>query len=390
MIGYSVIGKVVVGSTASCFALSLRLMLRLMRNSGRCVLFAALLLLAACQKAPVVQHFSGEAQGSTYNVSFWLEENADRVALQQLMELELVRIDLLMSNYRSDSVIEQFNSLAAHSSLQVGSEIVKLVQIAQQISEATDGCYDLTIAPLFWLWGFRDAALTVPDAATLAAIRADLGMQNITVIDNETLQKQTATVRLDLSSIAQGYTVQRLVDIAKANGIANYLIEIGGELETAGHKPDGSNWRIGIERPLPGNQRLHKLVQINQHAPLAIMTSGTYRHYYDQDGIRYSHILDARTGAPVTHNTVSVTLFHHDLTEADAWSTALLCLGATEGLKVAEQYKLAAFFIAQDETVLQSDLKTPGQTPAVQLREYQSLALQQLANEDITFIPLQP
>lgn len=83
MIGYSVIGNVVIGSTAPCFALSLRLMLRLMRNSGRCVLFAALLLLAACQKAPVVQHFSGEAQGSTYNVSFWLEENADRVALQQ-------------------------------------------------------------------------------------------------------------------------------------------------------------------------------------------------------------------------------------------------------------------------------------------------------------------
>lgn len=357
---------------------------------ARCLLVAAALLVTACQKAPEVQHFTGAAQGATYNVSFWQEGSADAANLQRLMEQELARIDLLMSNYRPDSVIEQFNNLAAHSPQQVGSEIVKLVQTAKQISEATNGCYDLTIAPLFRLWGFRDAALTVPDPVTLMAVRADLGMQNITIIDNETLQKETATIRLDLSSIAQGYTVQRLVDIAKANGIANYLIEIGGELETAGHKPDGSSWRIGIERPLPGNQRLHKLVQINQHEPLAIMTSGTYRHYYDQNGIRYSHILDARTGAPVTHNTVSVTLFHDDLTEADAWSTALLCLGATEGLKVAEQYNLAAFFVAQDETALQHDLKTAGQMPAVPLKEYQSAALRQLTRDNITFIPLPP
>lgn len=372
------------------FAINKRLSRRFIPGSVSCLLVAAVLLVTACQKAPEVKHFTGAAQGSTYNVSFWQEGSADAANLQRLMEQELARIDLLMSNYRPDSVIEQFNELAAHSPQQVGSEIVKLVQIAKQISEATDGCYDLSIAPLFRLWGFRDTALTVPDPDTLMAVRADLGMQNITIIDNETLQKETAAVRLDLSSIAQGYTVQRLVDIAKANGIANYLIEIGGELETAGHKPDGSNWRIGIERPLPGNQRLHKLVQINQHEPLAIMTSGTYRHYYDKNNRRYSHILDARTGAPVQHNTVSVTLFHDDLTEADAWSTALLCLGTTEGLKVAEQYNLAAFFVEQDENVLQHDLKTPGQMPAVQLKEYQSAALRQLTGDNITFIPLPP
>ncbi|GHG71417.1 FAD:protein FMN transferase [Alishewanella longhuensis] len=349
-----------------------------------------MLLLAACQQAPLVQHFSGKAQGASYNVSFWLEQHTDRAALQRAIEEELVRIDLLMSNYRDDSVIEQFNALNAHAVMEVGTEIVELVQIAKQISAATNGCYDLTIASLFRLWGFRDAALTVPESAVLAAKRTDLGMQQISIINQTTLQKQTDAVRLDLSSIAQGYSVQRLVEIARANGIKNYLIEIGGELETAGHKPDGSNWRIGIERPLPGNQRLHKLVQINQNEPLAIMTSGTYRHYYDQNGIRYSHILDARTGAPVTHNTVSVTLFHDDLTEADAWSTALLCLGATEGLKVAEQYNLAAFFIEQDEAVLQHDLKTPSQAPAMQLKEYPSLALQQLVKENITFLPLQP
>lgn len=124
--------------------------------------------------------------------------------------------------------------------------------------------------------------------------------------------------------------------------------EIGGELQTRGRKPDGSAWRIGLEKPLPGGRAVQKTIAINQDSPTAIMTSGTYRHYFDEQGKRFSHVLDARTGKPISHNTVSVTVIHDNPTQADAWSTALLCLGAKDGLAIAQQNHISALFISED------------------------------------------
>ena len=174
-----------------------------------------------------------------------------------------------------------------------------------------------------------------------------IGYQNLDVVDANHLRKKKPQLEIDISSIAQGYSVYRISQLLKQQGIDNYLVEIGGELQTEGHKPGGQPWRVAIERPLPGETRLHKILTIKRGTPLAVMTSGTYRHFFDQNGKRYSHILDARTGKPVEHNSVSVTLLHDDATIADAWSTALLCLGAEKGLEVAERAKLAVLFINQ-------------------------------------------
>ena len=306
-----------------------------------------LLALAGCDKAPALHKFSGAAQGTTYSLTYWSTAAVEQSAFESAIAAELQRLDKLMSNYRDDSVIEQFNQSQSTDPIEVGAEIVRLVNIAKTISAATAGCYDPTIKPLFSLWGFRGDKLSIPAAAQLAELAPQLGISKVDVVNNSTLQKQQPKLSIDLSSIAQGYSVQRLTEVAEQFGIDNYLIEIGGELQTRGRKPDGSNWRVAIERPLPGAQQLQKIVQVKQTAPLAIMTSGTYRHYYDNEGKRYSHILDARSKAPVTHQTVSVTLIHNDLTEADAWSTALLCLGSEQGSKVAEQFNLAVLFIDQ-------------------------------------------
>ncbi|PKM19750.1 MAG: FAD:protein FMN transferase [Gammaproteobacteria bacterium HGW-Gammaproteobacteria-15] len=306
-----------------------------------------LLTLASCDKAPALHKFSGAAQGTTYSLTYWSDKKVEQAQFEAAIAGELQRLDKLMSNYRDDSVIEQFNLSQSTAPIEVGTEIVRLVSIAKTISAATAGCYDPTIRPLFTLWGFHGKQLTIPDAAQLAELAPQLGISKVDVINNTSLQKLQPKLSIDLSSIAQGYSVQRLTEVAEQFGIDNYLIEIGGELQTRGNKPDGSQWRVAIERPLPGTQQLQKIVQVKQTAPLAIMTSGTYRHYYDNDGKRYSHILDARSKAPVTHDTVSVTLLHNDLTEADAWSTALLCLGSEQGSKVAGQFNLAVLFIDQ-------------------------------------------
>lgn len=290
---------------------------------------------------------SGMAQGTTWHVSVWDLEGVNLQALRKDVEIEFERLDELLSNYRLDSQIERFNAAATTGAVRVGPEIVTLVQIAQGISEATGGGYDLTIKPLFDLWGFKGDQLTPPDPATIHALLGRIGFHRLRLIPPDQLGKDTPDLRVDLGSIAQGYSVGRIAAVIEAAGISNYIVEIGGELQTSGHKPDGSPWRIGVERPLPGGRSVQKALTIRRDAPLAVMTSGTYHHYFDQHGKRYSHILDARTGKPIEHNTVSVTVVNDNPTVADAWSTALLCLGQQEGMAVADRYGIAALFITE-------------------------------------------
>jgi thiamine biosynthesis lipoprotein len=171
-------------------------------------------------------------------------------------------------------------------------------------------------------------------------------MDKVSVVDDTHLQKP-AHVKVDVSSVGQGYSVGQISQVLEQAGVHDYLVEIGGELKTQGHKPDGKGWRIAVEKPLPGEQRMMKVLTMPVDQALSVMTSGTYRHYFDVNGQRYSHILDARTGKPVTHDLVAVTVLHEDPTIADAWSTALICLGQAQALQLADAENIKAFFIQQ-------------------------------------------
>ncbi|MEQ1636497.1 MAG: FAD:protein FMN transferase [Methylococcales bacterium] len=309
------------------------------------------LTLLGCSR-PIIEKFEGFAQGTTYHVSYWSDAPLDTKAIRVRVEQEFAVIDKLLSNYRPDSVIETFNSVENTESQAVGPEIVALVRIAQIVNLASKGCYDLTIKPLFDLWGFRGESLTIPSDSAIVSELKKVGMSKLEVADDTHLRKQQADLKVDLSSIAQGYSVTRISDVLAQYGIKHYLVEIGGELKTAGYKPDLDPWRIAVERPLPGAQTLQKIISLPKDSPAAVMTSGTYRHYFDANGQRFSHILDARVGRPVTHNLVSVTVIHADSAIADAWSTALLCLGQAEGMKVANAEKIAALFITQQTNQL--------------------------------------
>ncbi|MDT8406650.1 MAG: FAD:protein FMN transferase [Methylococcales bacterium] len=301
-------------------------------------------LLAACSQ-PQVEKLQGYTQGTSYHISYWQEAPVDAVHLHQQVEARFAEIDRTLSNYREDSDIEQFNRSAGGKAHAVPASLVQLVRQAQQTYQQSEGCYDLTIRPLFKLWGFFDDQLQVPDETTLNQVLQQVGMDKLTVIDDTVLQKNHTDVHLDVSSIAQGYSVAAIAQLMETLGIDNYLVEIGGELVTHGRKPDGQPWRIAIERPLPDEQKLHKILAMPSDRALAVMTSGTYRHFFAHDGAQYSHILDARTGKPVTHETVLTTVIDPDPVRADAWSTALLCLGAERGLAIANQLGLAALFI---------------------------------------------
>lgn len=309
-------------------------------------------LLVGCQKTGQIQIMSGFAQGTTWHISVWDEEPLNTNKLKELVVKELERLDKLLSNYRSDSVIEQFNTRKTTEPVNVGAEIVNLIQNAESVSEASQGHYDLTIRPLYDLWGFSGDHLTPPEEQTMREVLSAIGYRKLHLLPPDCIGKVAPEIRVDLSSIAQGYSVGCISMLLENAGVENYIVEIGGELMTRGCKPDGSPWRIGIERPLPEGRSIQKIMTIERDAPLAVMTSGTYRHYFDEHGRRYSHILDAKTGKPVDHQTVSVTVVNDSPTMADAWSTALLCLGADKGKDIAEKAGIAALFITETDNGL--------------------------------------
>lgn len=310
------------------------------------LLLVVLSVLAACDQSPQIGKFEGFTQGTTYHISYWSDQAAEQVQLESEVANELEAIDKTFSNYRPDSVIETFNNNPGLDSQSVGEEVVALFNVARRVSFATQGCYDLTIKPLFQMWGFQGDSLTIPAPERVQQALAEVGMDKVEVVDPSHLRKPPA-VKVDVSSVAQGYSVEKISQVLERQGIRNYLVEIGGELKAAGHKPDGQPWRIAVEKPLPGEQRMMKVLTMPKQQPLAVMTSGTYRHYFDVDGRRYSHILDARNGRPVTHDLVAVTVLHDNPTVADAWSTALLCVGQEEGMRIADAEQLKVLFVQQ-------------------------------------------
>jgi len=320
------------------------------RRLSKPVLVSCLVISAgACSQPPNLVRLSGPAQGTTWHVTFWSPDGKDVEAIRQAIVSELDRLDAMLSTYRPDSALERFNRSKQTGPVKVDPEIVKLVDAAREVSVASRGCYDLTIKPLFDLWGFSSNAPAVLDASAIDKLRKQTGFTLLETASPTELRKAVPDLQVDLSSIAQGYSVGQVANVMESAGVRNYLVEIGGEMKTRGHKPDGTSWTIAIEKPVAGDRAIEKVLTISRDAPMSVMTSGTYRHYFDDQGKRYSHVLDARTGRPVTHTTVSVTVLDDNPTKADAWSTALLCLGDEEGVTAANQAGIAALFIKEND-----------------------------------------
>ncbi len=311
---------------------------------------SALLFLLACQRPPDIQILSGYAQGTTYTVKYWtVDKVIDKPMLQTAIDQELARIDQLISNYRDDSNIAVFNhNKVANIPILLDKEILALLDMAATVHRQSLGCYDPTIGPLFALWGFDIDKLHIPEADQIDETLASIGFADKLLRQGQTLSKQHPQTTVDLSAIGQGYAVGKIAAILQQHGISNYLVEIGGEMLVAGSKPEQQPWKVGVERPVPNSQKISEVITLSGSQATAIMTSGTYRHFFDASGKRYSHILDPRSGRPIAHNSVAVTVLLPDATLADAWSTALLCLGSEAGLPVANDNAIPAIFYDMD------------------------------------------
>jgi len=319
--------------------------------------FAVLLMTfvpSGCQRPPNEAAISGEAQGTTYHIKLVLEgtstslENARREVSATLAE-----IDAQMSNYREDSEISRLNRQENTEWQPVSQEITGLLVIAQTVYERSGGCYDLTVKPLFDLWGLSRNQNRVPTQDEIDALLPHVGMHLLKVdAANQRIRKKDPQIKIDLSSIAQGYSVGAVARRLEALGIKNYLVEIGGEMIVKGRKANGDDWRVAIQKPTPLTREIEKIIDIREQQGIAIMTAGTYQHFFEEKGQTYSHILNPKTGRPVTHHLRSVTVLHDDPSWADAWDTALLCMGEEEAARLAEAEKLKVLLIYDSDNQL--------------------------------------
>ena len=299
---------------------------------------------------------TGKALGTTWSVklaSSGLTPDQDRATAREIA-LRIGRVDALMSTWQPESQLSQWNASRSTEPVPVAAETLAVFDIARAVSEASGGAFDVTVGPLVQAWGFgSEGRKQPPDPVLLAQLRSRVGYQQLEIdLEAGTLAKRRAELEADLSAVAKGFAVDEVGRGLESLGHASYLVEIGGELRARGTHLDGEPWRVAIETPNPGGRSIHKVVELRE---LSMATSGDYRNYYEVEGRRISHTIDPRTGAPIEHRLVSVTVLHPEAAWADAWATALNVLGPEAGYELAVAQDLAAYLILRSATGAEDD-----------------------------------
>lgn len=340
-----------------------------------CLLVILASLLSSCADSqPVEWTFNGTAMGTTWQATLVLPKAASKDnspginlattrvppnqlqrQIQSAIEQLLDSINQLMSTYEPTSALSRFNATQSTDWIDQPAPVIALLRSAAAVSEKTQGAYDVTLGGLVNLWGFGsdrdyDASQTVlPDQVTQALDQVGFRLLQYSADDRQ-VRKQVASLQVDLSSIAKGYTVDRVGDMLEDMGIDRYLFELGGEIRTRGLSAEDSAWVIALESPQlsgveSGLQAINAIAVHNAH----IATSGDYRNYRELDGRRISHLIDGRTGYPVTNRLASVTVLHSSTELADVWATAFMLIGADAALTMADDADLAVSLTLREE-----------------------------------------
>lgn len=312
-------------------------------------LMLTLVVIAACGRSPHEVKITGRTMGTTYLVKVVADDAVDRAALKRRIDARLEDINRSMSTYRPDSDISRFNAMtAADVPVMVSADFVAVMAVARRLYEITDGAWDGTVRPLVNLWGFGGDARPrqVPPTEAIAAALKEIGFHHIRIHDSGALSKGIAHLSLDLASIAKGYGVDAVAGTLRKAGYGDFLVEIGGEVYAAGHRIDGTPWRVGINLPDP-DATANKVFRAVRLENRALATSGDYRNFFVQAGRRYSHILDPRTGRPVINGVVSVSVLADNCTLADGLATGVMVMGAAAGLDLMSRLPRVEGFIIE-------------------------------------------
>ena len=293
--------------------------------------------------------FRGDTMGTTWSVRI-RDELADPAAVEKALAEQFEWCEQMTSHWRSNTDLSIFNRARSTDPIPVPWPVVTLARQSAEISRASEGAFDITVGPLVRLWGFGPAPRreTPPDETDITRVQRAVGWQKLEVLDGQ-LRKQIPELEVDLSAIAKGWAIDQVAGMLARRGFNDFLVEAGGELRASGV------WTVAIEHPP------RTLTLTNE----ALATSGTYRQNWKSEARAYSHLLDPRTGRPVTHRTVSVSVRHRDCASADAWATALNVLGAEAGLPLAQRLGLnAQFVLERSDRTLEIRVRRPPHAPA--------------------------
>ncbi len=300
------------------------------------------LLLSSCRqpKVPVLVKIAGETQGTYYAITYYAD---DSISLQPAIDSLLYRFDSTASTYKPNSIISRLNN--NDPSARTDEMFGVIFRKSVEVSENTHGAFDITVGPLVNAWGFGLSNRLKMDQHIVDSLKPLVGYHKVK-LNNGKLLKTDPRIRIDFNAIAQGYAVDVVGAFLDSKGIQSYIIDIGGEVLARRSKPGGEKWSVAIEMPTRQADDERTVQAVVMLQDMAISTSGSYRKFYEENGIRYSHTIDPASGYPVVHSLLSVSVLAGDCMTADAYATALMVMGVEKGKEFLKHSKgLEAYFI---------------------------------------------
>jgi len=309
-----------------------------MRN----VVFIVFVMGFSCQRNP--SYFM--TQGEIFKTSAHIKYEYVR-ALDKEIFARLDSFDLSLNPFHPQSVISQVNR---NDAVEVDDWFIAVFNKAQEIAAQTQGAYDITCAPFINFWGFGYDHHLSDQQQILDSLRAFVGYEKVALSDRKII-KTDERLQLNASSLAKGYAVDVIAELLESYGITNYMVEIGGEVRTAGNNPAGKAWGIEILKPIDDSTGVVREQQTVIHLHrAAIATSGNYRNFYIKDGKKYAHTIHPKTGYPADSNMLSASVICSDCMTADAWATAFMVVGVEQAVCLAEKIpNMEYLFIYTDD-----------------------------------------
>lgn len=299
--------------------------------------------------------FEGKAQGTTYHITYYDEQNRN---LQPKIEKILTDFDKSVSTYIPNSIISRINS--NEKNVIVDDYFIACFEKAKEVWKNTNGAFDPTVYPLVNAWGFGPKKKQKIEHEKIDSILKFVGFDLIKLKDRKVIKKDPR-VALDFNAFAQGYSVDVVSNFLISQDITSFIVEIGGEVYAKGKKINGNNWTIGIEKPIDNKDSENPLKAIVKLEDLAIATSGDYRRFVVENGVKYAHHIDPKTGYPTKNNLLSASVFAKQCIESDANATGILVMGLEKAKVFLEQHKeLEAYIIYSDDNGNYQIFETPG------------------------------
>lgn len=286
-------------------------------------IFCAFCLCSACTQEKM-QKIIDSGLGTYYQITYIGKENGDLPR----------QIDSLLHYYNHEFSI--FDTLSTISKINASEEyvlndvFVDLVEQSLLIARQTKGAFDITIGPLVSHWGFGREEFVGMDSAIIDSLRLLVGFEKI-MLRNDTLLKSSKQIELNVNAIAKGFIVDRIADFMKEKGFNNFIVDVGGEMICIGTK-NGSSWQVGIQTPTEDRNGDFEAMRVFPLTEKAVATSGNYRNYIEENGERYTHIINPLTGYPQRNSLLSVTVIADQCATADALATAFMVMGMEESL----------------------------------------------------------